>query len=76
MPEVQVVPAKPWYLSRVLWLNLISAIGIVLEVKYEAIKPLVAPEIYQWLAILVPCANSALRVVTSAPLTFGLGKLE
>ncbi|HAF44679.1 MAG TPA: hypothetical protein DCK83_07005 [Gallionellaceae bacterium] len=72
----RVVELKPWYKSRTLWVNLLSAIGIVLEVKYEAIKPLVSPEIYQWLAILIPVANTALRVVTTAPLMFGLGRME
>lgn len=69
--KARVVEAKPWWKSRTLWVNLASAILVVLEVKYEAIKPLVSPEVYQWLALLIPVANAALRAVTTAPLSFG-----
>lgn len=66
----RVVEVKPWWKSRTLWVNLLSAVGIVLETQFEVIKPLVSPEVYQWLALLIPLANGILRVITDSPITF------
>ena len=70
IPASRIVNVKPWWKSRTLWANLASGVGFALEVHYRAIQPLVSPEVYQWLAILIPVANGALRAVTTAPLSF------
>lgn len=70
LPIQTIVEVKPWWQSRTLWVNFASGVGFALEIHYRALRPLVSPEVYQWLAILIPVVNAALRAITTAPLSF------
>jgi hypothetical protein len=61
---------KPWYESRILWFNVISVLLAFLELKTQAIKPLLSAAAYEWLLLLIPLGNMLLRMNTSTALTF------
>lgn len=60
---------KPWYQSRTLWFNVISVLLAFLELKTQAIKPLLSPEAYEWLLLFIPLGNMLLRIDTRTALT-------
>lgn len=70
-PDPVVVTQKPWWQSKTIWLNLISALLIALELKFDLLQPLLPSNVYAWLAVAITVANGVLRVVTSAPVAFG-----
>lgn len=70
-PDPVVVTQKPWWQSKTIWLNLISALLIALELKFDLLQPLLPSNVYAWLAVAITVANGVLRVVTSAPIAFG-----
>ncbi len=70
-PDPVVVTQKLWWQSKTIWLNLLSALLIALELKLNLLQPLLPSNVYAWLAVAITVANSVLRVVTSAPIVFG-----
>lgn len=70
-PDPVVVTQKPWWQSKTIWLNLISALLIALELKFDLLQPLLPSNVYAWLAVAITVANGVLRVVTSSPIVFG-----
>lgn len=66
-------PAKPWWKSKMIWLNLVSAVLLSLELKFDLLQPYLSGNVYAWFAVALSAANAALRVITAAPLAFGFG---
>jgi hypothetical protein len=60
---------KPWYQSRVLWFNVVSVLLAFVEMKTQALKPLLHPALYEWLLLLLPLGNMLLRMDTRTALT-------
>jgi hypothetical protein len=69
---VVVVNAKPWWKSKTLWLNLIAAALIALEAEFSLLQPLLPGNVYAYFAVVLPVANALLRVITVAPIAFGI----
>jgi hypothetical protein len=59
------VAGKPWYQSKTIWTNIISAVALFVQIKYGF---LISPE-YQMLALTV--INLVLRAISSKPITIG-----
>lgn len=72
-PAVIVRP-KSYKRSRTLWLNLISLMLIALEAKFSLLQPYLPGNVYAWFVVFLAVANPALRLITTAPLTFGKGE--
>lgn len=64
-----VASCKPWWKSRVLWLNVLAAGLVALEETTGVLQPLLPVNFYAALAVGLPVANAMLRVVTSQVLT-------
>lgn len=65
-----VVTAKPWWQSKTLWLNLVAAVLIALELQFSVLQPLLPGNVYAWFSVALTMANAALRVITAVPVTF------
>lgn len=55
--------------SRTVWLNVAAAVLVFLEANTELLQPLLPVNFYAALAVLLPAANIALRVLTTQPLS-------
>lgn len=75
MDPVQVVAIKPWWQSKTLWLNLISAALLALEAQFGLLQPYLPGNVYAWFAVGLTVVNAVLRAVTAAPIAFGFGKV-
>lgn len=73
MTNARVVSTKPWYKSRTIRLNVAAAVLMVIEAKFSLLQPLLPGNVYAWFAVFLPAANAALRIITTAPVTFGKG---
>lgn len=71
-----VVDPKPWWMSKIIWLNLISAVLMALELKFDLLQPYLPGSVYAWFAVFLSVANPVLRTITASPITFGFGKRE
>ncbi|OIP06973.1 MAG: hypothetical protein AUK53_11880 [Betaproteobacteria bacterium CG2_30_59_46] len=72
--QAVVLTPKPWWQSKTVWLNLISALLLALELKFDLLQPLVPGNVYAWMSVAITVANVILRVVTASPLVFGFNK--
>lgn len=72
MERLKVATVKPWYHSKVLWFNLIAAALIALEAQFSMLQPYLPGSVYAWVATALTVGNAVLRVVTAAPLAFGV----
>ncbi len=64
---------KPWWHSKVLWLNVVAAMLSAIEVATGAAQATLgasAPAVWATFAIVLSALNAALRVITSQALTF------
>lgn len=68
-----VVAQKPWYCSKTLWFNLVAAVLIALEAQFALLQPYLPGNVYAWVATALTVGNAVLRVITAAPLAFGVG---
>lgn len=75
-PDPVVVTPKSWWQSKTIWLNLVSALLMALELKFDLLQPILPGNVYAWLAVAITVANGVLRVVTSAPLAFGFKAIK
>ena len=62
--------------SKTIWLNLVSALLMALELKFDLLQPILPGNVYALLAVAITVANGVLRVVTAAPLTFGFKAIK
>jgi len=76
MNSVTVIERKPWYHSKTLWFNLIAAGLIAMETQFSVLQPYLPGSVYAWIATVLTVVNAVLRVVTAAPLAFGIGRDE
>ena len=60
--------SKPWWKSRVLWLNALSAGMIALEMNVGLLQPHLPFNFYFGMCVFLPAANAVLRVVTNLPI--------
>lgn len=65
---------KPWYKSRTIRLNVAAAALMVLEAKFNLLQPFLPGNVYAWFAVALPVINAGLRIITTAPVTFGKGQ--
>ncbi len=56
--------------SRTVWLNVAAAVLVFLEANTELLQPLLPVNFYAALAVLLPAANIALRVLTTQAVSF------
>ena len=59
---------KPWWRSRVLWLNAAASALAALEANTGLLQPLLPVNFYSVLSVALAVGNAALRVITSQPL--------
>lgn len=60
---------KPWWASKTIWLNSITAAVAALEAGYGALREAYGPEAYLWVSIVVAVVTVWLRVYsTSKPI--------
>lgn len=62
---------KPWWRSRMLWLNAIAMALVAVEQNLGTLKPEMRAEFYTWLSFSLPVANMILRTITTQALTVG-----
>ncbi len=58
---------KPWYKSKILWLNVAVGVGAVIELNLVLIRGSLAPQYYLLVLAFVNGANIALRFATHQP---------
>lgn len=75
MNPAHVVTAKPWWRSKTLWLNLISAALLALEAQFGLLQPYLPGDVYAWFAVGLTVTNAVLRIVTAAPIAAGFGRV-
>ncbi|MBK6742502.1 MAG: hypothetical protein IPG66_05790 [Hydrogenophilales bacterium] len=63
--------AKPWWQSKILWVNAIAAALMALEGVTGVIQPYVPVNVYVVFAVLLPVVNALLRVIATQALTMG-----
>lgn len=73
MKNPVVVEAKPFHRSKTLWLNVICVSLIALEAQFSLLQPYLPGNVYAYFATFITVANAALRVITTAPVSFGGG---
>jgi hypothetical protein len=62
-------PRKPWWHSRMLWLNVAAGAFVAAEAGWGVVRPHVTPEFWAWFALALGIVNAVLRVVTTQALT-------
>lgn len=62
---------KPWYTSKILWLNILVTMLTVAETQIGVIQPLLPVNFYAVVAFGLPLLNAMLRVITTQGLSFG-----
>lgn len=65
--------AKPWWASKVLWVNAIAAGLIALEASMGVMQPYLPVNFYLMMAVVLPVVNAMLRVITVKALVMGVG---
>jgi hypothetical protein len=66
LPRVTVqLPAKPWWHSRTLWVNVLVFVLAAAESRLGLLQPLLPVNVYELLALLLPVVNAWLRLVTT-----------
>lgn len=60
---------KPWYTSKTLWLNAVSAGLVALEASTGLMQPYLPVNLYTAVAVGLPVLNAMLRIVTSQGLS-------
>ncbi len=60
---------KPWWASKVLWLNAIVAGLTVIEANTGLLQPHLPVNFYTAVALGLPAVNAVLRVITAKGLT-------
>ena len=60
-------PAKPWWESKTIWLNVAVGVLAVADTVTEALRPVLPPEAMGGVLAAVAVANVVLRAVTGAP---------
>lgn len=66
-------PTKPWWHSRVLWLNVAAAGLMALEAGWGVLQPHLPVNFWVGMSVGLPIINAMLRVVTTYRLTLGKG---
>jgi len=66
---VVAVAAKPWWMSRTLWLNALVLVLAYAESQLHVLQPLMPVNVYAVLTFGLPLVNMALRAVTTSGLT-------
>ena len=64
---------KPWYASKIVWVNLITTLILILDLfTTQQGPPLLPPAVIPWIGIMVAILNIVLRVwFTSQPKGMG-----
>jgi len=57
--------AKPWYLSKTLWVNAIVLALAAAEEHMQLLQPVLPVSFYQLVAFALPVVNAFLRVITT-----------
>ena len=60
---------KPWYKSKIVWFNMLVAVGTAAEASLHVIADKFSPEVYFGLILIVAAINVALRFATSTEVT-------
>lgn len=60
---------KPWWQSKTLWVNALTAALAALEISTGVLQSVLPVNIYAVIAVSLPVVNAILRVVTSQGLT-------
>lgn len=61
-PTIKVRTRKPWYASRVLWLNAIAVALLAAEAQLKLLEGVLPGTVYQWAAFALPVFNAVLRL--------------
>lgn len=61
--------SKPWWKSRILWLNAAAAAGVAIEASLHLLQDDLRAPVYLALAGALAALNFILRTITTAPLT-------
>lgn len=69
--DIVAVPGKPWWKSKIMWVNAGAAGLVALEVATAAMQPYLPVNFYLAMAVALPVVNAVLRVITTQALTFG-----
>jgi hypothetical protein len=60
--------SKPWYRSRMLWINLAAMLVAAAADNWSTLQPVLPAHWYAWFAFALPILNVALRAVTTQPI--------
>lgn len=63
-------PIKPWWRSKIVWLNLLAATVLCAAQNITALQGVIPDEVYKWAVFALPVVNLWLRAVTTHGLSF------
>lgn len=70
-PTIHVAPpVKPWWASKVLWLNGLAAVLLAAEASFQLLQPMLPVNFYATFSFALALANAGLRVITTMGLQF------
>jgi hypothetical protein len=64
--------AKPWWRSKTVWFNLLSAFAVAAEAAFSLLQPLLAQNTYAVISFAIVAGNIVLRKLTHQPLALRL----
>ena len=71
VPTIHVAPlVKPWWASKVLWLNTVAAVLLAAEASFQLLQPLLPVNFYAVFSFGLALANAGLRIITTMGLQF------
>ena len=76
MTKSRVVSTKPWWKSKTIRVNVLAAVLIALEAQFNVLQPFLPGNVYAWFTVALTAVNTALRIITVAPVTLGSGEQQ
>lgn len=58
---------KPWYKSKTIRTNILAAVLVAVEAKFQVFKPMLGEHTYELALFTLTMVNVALRVITTQP---------
>lgn len=61
-PTITVRARKPWYRSKVLWINVAAVVLLAAEQQLGVLQAVLPGNVYAWAAFFLPIVNALIRM--------------